>query len=168
MKKKDAQKGKGVSRDAQELFDFISRTYVSPFRSSFLFILFLPPYHSSGLPSAILTLPSQSPYPLGRRPNRRQRCRPHPAALHSRRDPRARRQRAKPGPRAQGRRAFLPAPQDSWRVRRDKEGGLGWVGLVAAGQLQRESQRDTEIRNEKSIEYFSVSDIAQLKAFACT
>jgi hypothetical protein len=26
MKKKDAQKGKGVSKDAQELFDFISRT----------------------------------------------------------------------------------------------------------------------------------------------
>lgn len=26
MKKKDAQKGKGVSREAQELFDAISRT----------------------------------------------------------------------------------------------------------------------------------------------
>lgn len=29
MKKKDAQKGKGVSREAQEIFDAISRTYVS-------------------------------------------------------------------------------------------------------------------------------------------
>jgi hypothetical protein len=28
MKKKDAQKGKGVSKDAQELFDAISRTWV--------------------------------------------------------------------------------------------------------------------------------------------
>jgi hypothetical protein len=29
MKKKDAQKGKGVSKEAQELFDAFSRTYVS-------------------------------------------------------------------------------------------------------------------------------------------
>lgn len=30
MKKKDAQKGKGVSKEAQDLFDAISRTYVHP------------------------------------------------------------------------------------------------------------------------------------------
>lgn len=28
MKKKDAQKGKGVSRDAQDIFDYLARTYV--------------------------------------------------------------------------------------------------------------------------------------------
>jgi hypothetical protein len=28
MKKKDAQKGKGVSKEAQEIFDFIARTLV--------------------------------------------------------------------------------------------------------------------------------------------
>lgn len=28
MKKKDAQKGKGVSREAQEIYDAINRTYV--------------------------------------------------------------------------------------------------------------------------------------------
>jgi hypothetical protein len=47
MKKKDAQKGKGVSREAQELFDFISRTYVSPLPSPFPL-----PLHS--LPSLLL------------------------------------------------------------------------------------------------------------------
>jgi hypothetical protein len=38
MKKKDAQKGKGVSKEAQELFDAIARTYVysSPSRTSTL------------------------------------------------------------------------------------------------------------------------------------
>jgi hypothetical protein len=30
MKKRDAQKGKGVSKDAQEIFDAISRTWVAP------------------------------------------------------------------------------------------------------------------------------------------
>jgi hypothetical protein len=29
MKKRDAQKGKGVSKDAQEIFDAISRTWVA-------------------------------------------------------------------------------------------------------------------------------------------
>jgi len=29
MKKQDQQKGKGVSREAQEIFDAVSRTYVS-------------------------------------------------------------------------------------------------------------------------------------------
>lgn len=29
MKKKDEQKGKGVSKEAQEIFDAVSRTYVS-------------------------------------------------------------------------------------------------------------------------------------------
>lgn len=29
MKKKDAQKGKGVSREGQEIFDILARTYVS-------------------------------------------------------------------------------------------------------------------------------------------
>jgi hypothetical protein len=31
MKKRDEQKGKGVSREAQEIFDAVSRTYVSIF-----------------------------------------------------------------------------------------------------------------------------------------
>jgi hypothetical protein len=30
MKKKDAQKGKGVSREGQEIFDILARTYVFP------------------------------------------------------------------------------------------------------------------------------------------
>lgn len=30
MKKKDEQKGKGVSSEAQEIFDAVSRTYVFP------------------------------------------------------------------------------------------------------------------------------------------
>ena len=31
MKKKDAQKGKGVSREGQEIFDILARTYVSTY-----------------------------------------------------------------------------------------------------------------------------------------
>jgi hypothetical protein len=30
MKRKDAQKGKGVTKEAQDIFDFIARTYVYP------------------------------------------------------------------------------------------------------------------------------------------
>jgi hypothetical protein len=58
MKKKDAQKGKGVSRDAQELFDFISRTYVSPFPLSFPPLYALP----SPIPFIWPALPQYWPY----------------------------------------------------------------------------------------------------------
>lgn len=34
MKRKDAQKGKGVSKEAQEIFDFIARTLVCSIRTS--------------------------------------------------------------------------------------------------------------------------------------
>jgi hypothetical protein len=146
MKKKDAQKGKGVSREAQELFDFISRTYVSPFPLSYPSSLPYTIHHPLTQRSTPLTLPPQPPHPLGRRPNRRQRRRPHPAALHTRRDPRARRQRAEPGARAQGRRALLPAPKDSRCGPRNKEGGLGHARCIRGEERERES----EVRSHKT------------------
>lgn len=70
MKKKDAQKGKGVSNLAQELYDTLAKLYV-PQQKVVTWI-------------QSLTRRTQAPYKMGRGPDCRQRCGAYTATVHPR------------------------------------------------------------------------------------
>jgi hypothetical protein len=72
LREQEANKGKGVSREAQQIFDALKRLYAAT---------------SSILLSIIqkLTLPKQAPYPLARTGDCRQRCGDYQSSVHCQR-----------------------------------------------------------------------------------